>query len=191
MSRSMKAVLPGVLIVCLFGLSVQAAPPLPAVPSSPGQKVPGPNATPHTLGKPDLVVDLSLVTEKYDDPGAPGLTCYNVTPRYTVTNKGRAPAAGFSIVMEWKPGPGTGWQIWGTLPTMTLNPGQSYIQEPNPAARTKWCEGYGYKAVGFRVTADNGKIITESNEENNTAERLFPSMPVPGLKPELIEKKRN
>ncbi|MCU0578637.1 MAG: hypothetical protein MUF69_03735 [Desulfobacterota bacterium] len=133
-------------------------------------------------------MDLSLVTEKSNATDAPGLTCYRVMPRYAVTNIGQAPAAGFSTKLECKPGPGVGWHLYASH-NLTLNPGQSFTVEPNVNTMISWCEGYGYKAVGFRVTADDGNIIAESREGNNTAEKLFPSMPIPGLKPELIEKK--
>jgi len=182
MAKLIKAIFTSLFIVCLIGLSVQAAPPKPSA----GQPAPPP-----PVGKPDLVVDLSLVTEKYTDPNAGGITCYNVTPQYTVTNKGQGVAAGFRTMLECKPSPGQDWQVWAYHPNNRLNPGQSFTVGPKPTARTKWCEGYGFNAVGFRVTADDEKSVTESNEDNNTATKLFPSIgQIPaGLQPEQMQKK--
>jgi len=167
MTKLIKAVFTSLFIVCLIGLSVQAAPPKPSA----GQPAPPP-----PVGKPDLVVDLGLVTEKYTDPDAVGLTCYNVTPQYTVTNRGLSVAAGFRTKLECKPAPGQDWQIWADHPPRQLNPGQSFTVGPTLTKRTKWCEGYGFNSVGFRVTADFENSLAESNEDNNSATKLFPSI---------------
>jgi hypothetical protein len=186
MAKLLEATFTSMLIVCLIGFSVQAAPPKPSA----GQLTPAQPAPHPPVGKPDLVVDLSLVTEKYTDPNAGGITCYNVTPQYTITNRGQGVAADFRTKMECKPGPGQDWQVWADHPPKRLNPGESFTQGPVPTARTKWCEGYGSKSVGFRVTADHGGSVTESNEDNNRATKLFPSIgQLPsGLRPEQMQK---
>jgi len=149
----LKAVLMSVVVVFLMGFFVPASP----------------------SGKPDLVVTLTLATEKYTDQNAGNITCYNVTPQYTIRNQGQAQATGFRIKLEWKPAPGRNWEVHSLIPNQTLNPGQSYTRGPNPSERTKWCEGYT-DSVGFRVTADDEDVVKEgSNENNNTGTKLFPS----------------
>lgn len=118
---------------------------------------------------PDLTVKIELTVsqQNYPEKG----TCDNVRGNFTVTNIGKAPSGEYWFEL-WYKTPERDWYVFHSDPLPSLMPGQS---------RTESCESVLRRcpddevSVGFKVTVDSRNAIKESNEDNNTDEKLFPT----------------
>jgi hypothetical protein len=118
---------------------------------------------------PDLKVELKLTIGKHDYPDA-GI-CDTINGDYTVTNIGIAPSGKYWIMIRSKDTT-WGWHDFGSYPLPSLMPGQS--KTGNCGIQLRRCPDDDI-TVGFNVTVDNRHEIKESNENNNTVEKLYPS----------------
>ena len=156
--RIMRSVMLAMGIVFLASLAAQAGAPVPGV----------------SKKFPDLTVSLTLRVKKYTN--YKGVTCYSTTPVYTVTNRGQAAAENFRIKEEMAPQSGQGrltWKLWGYSGPNSLGPGKSLTRDVGAVAENVWC-GDKKGKVGYRVTVDDQNRVAESNEGNNTAQKIFP-----------------
>lgn len=156
--------LAGAAVVLVLGAAVA---PVAAVA---GQPVPG-AAPPMTLKRPDLTVTMQPKVGFYQQPD--GTKCVDYRPgTVVVTNVGTAAAAGFDVSLEWN-APGT-FQVHSLKPNLTLAPGEAKVfDESQPVSALTWCPGRNQALPAWRVTADSGKKVLESNELNNVVEKHY------------------
>ncbi len=144
------------------------------VKAKPGLNAPlqGP-AVPQPKLLADLVVTLGITADKYVENGK---TCYNLHPKWTIANNGKAGAGTFKSLLEYK-NTTQGWLPLSEEVSPPIAP-QARISTTKTAGgndqyRQKWCVGDSFKP-GYRITVDSGKVVHESNENNNSATAYYP-----------------
>ncbi len=120
---------------------------------------------------PDLTVKLELAIGKHNYPDK-GMICNTVDGNYTVTNIGNAPSGEYWINIRFKD-ENWDWHDFGAYPLPSLMPGES--KTGNCGIRLRKCPNDEI-TVGFNVTVDCKHEIKESNENNNTDEKVYPSI---------------
>jgi hypothetical protein len=123
---------------------------------------------------PDLAVSVIFVhVESYIRPD--GTQCFSPRPRFTIINKGQSTANNFDYIIEWKLGPGHTWQVYtSSNPTISLMSGAIKTIDGNDAAWDQpWCTNQTDWKPGWRISVDTKKVIAESNENNNVAEKIY------------------
>jgi hypothetical protein len=120
------------------------------------------------IPKPDLAVLLSMKKGKINDPTR-GI-CDVVKVDYVITNEGLTPVGGFKVTIE-KKDVKRGWREYIVFSVPELGIGKS---TDGQCGRLRWCPG-DRSNVGFRLTADSERAITEFDETNNRAEAVHPS----------------
>ncbi|MFH1155686.1 MAG: CARDB domain-containing protein [Pseudomonadota bacterium] len=144
---------------------------------------------PVRLGPPDIAVTVQFVhVESWTKED--GTRCYSPRPSFTITNMGQSNANNFNYVIEWKLGPGHSWQVYtSSNPTISLGAGATQIIDGNqPTWEQPWCTNEPGWRPGWRIRADTNNAITESNENNNVAEKIFESYMIKPEIPKLIPK---
>ncbi|HQP25086.1 MAG TPA: hypothetical protein PLP16_07965 [Smithellaceae bacterium] len=133
---------------------------------------------------PDLAVSVMFVhIESYTRPD--GTQCFSPRPRFNIVNKGQSAANNFDYIIEWKLGPGHTWQVYtSSNPTISLMPRTSKTIDGNNAAWDQpWCTNQTDWKPGWRISVDNKKVIAESNENNNVAEKIYEPLIKPKINP--------
>ena len=128
-----------------------------------------PVAGAYEIKLPDLTVKLELTTIKHNVPGK-GL-CYTVSGNYTVTNIGNAPAGRFLVRCRFKDAIWD-WHDPGGTYQPGLKPGESLSGLCSPQLRSCPVDEI---FVGYEVTVDPANEIKETQENNNSVKKTFPS----------------
>lgn len=142
----------------------------------------------HTLetvgGVPDLVPEIIA----REIPRDPSVNDSPYTRQWTaillVTNKGTATAGEFRVTVEKFM-----YSDWEQAPLPKFYPFDVAFDRLRPGHHASyWLNvlywGPGGSRVGYQVTVDPDNAVSESNENNNSAEKWFPALIMP--KPELL-----
>lgn len=119
-----------------------------------------------------------------------GTQCYSPRPVFTITNTGQSTASNFDYVIDWKLNPTHTWQLFSGGQNLSLGPGSiKSIDGNNPVWDQPWCVDQTDWKPGWRIRVDTNNTVTESNEGNNIAEKIFTPLTIPDMKvPRAIQK---
>lgn len=139
---------------------------------------------------PDLTV-----TVKFGDvisfKNSKGFMCYSPRPIFTIKNTGQATAKGFYYVIEWKNNPSHVWQMYsgGSNNSLVGGATKTIDYSNSPLADQWWCVNETNWKPGWRIKADTKNAVTESNEGNNVAEKIFVPLSIsPTAPPRAIQR---
>jgi subtilase family serine protease len=130
----------------------------------------GASAFQQPLIRPDLVVtgiDFQKVQSGTDSEGKT-YWIFNVTAK--IKNQGNGNAGAFKVLIERNNGAGGAWQT--ACPTCTIDVGGLAAGQEMTSAPRQFNNANGAPSK-FRFTADSGKQVGESNENNNSREEAF------------------
>jgi len=109
---------------------------------------------------------------------------YSPRPLFTIKNNGGSTAYNFKYTIEWKLGPNHTWQIYTLDQNVTLAGGATKTIDGNqPTWEQPWCVDDPSWKPGWRITVDTENTVSESNENNNVAEKIFTPMTIPNFQP--------
>ncbi len=109
-----------------------------------------------------------------------GITCYSPRPTFTIMNKGLSAATGFDYVIDWKLNPAHIWQMFTSRQNLSLRADGSMVINGNDAGWEQgWCVNETDWKPGWRITVDTVNAVEESNEGNNSAEKILDPMTLP------------
>lgn len=118
---------------------------------------------------PDLTVTAKIIkVEKFKN--SKGIQCYGIRPYFTITNNGGSVARNFRYEIEWNYNPTHTWQIYTVQNNVFLGPGNTItIDGSGPVWNLPWCADEHDWTPGWRIRVDTGNVVSESNEQNNSA----------------------
>jgi hypothetical protein len=138
----------------------------------------------------DLVVTVKFA-QVVNYKNSSGIQCYSPRPIFTIKNTGQTTAKGFDYVIEWKLNPNHVWQMYTGGQNITLAGGATKtIDGNNPVWDQPWCVNETNWKPGWRIKADTKNVVTESNENNNVAEKIYTPLAIPQTVPPRTMKKR-
>ena len=120
---------------------------------------------------PDLTAEIEFTKVKTSKKPI-NITCYTITPKFIVKNKGKTAAKDFDVRIEWSIPPSFTWQIYSINTNVDLGAGQSHSTCGTISCNVTWCANEKKKAK-WRVTVDFNNEVGESNENNNEVEKTF------------------
>lgn len=121
---------------------------------------------------------------------ANGIQCYSPRPTFTIRNTGLSTATGFDYVIDWKLNPAHVWQMYTGKQNLSLRPGGSIVIDGNNAMWEQgWCVNETDWKPGWRITVDTANVVEESNEGNNSAEKILNPLTLPKVPPPKILKR--
>lgn len=129
-----------------------------------------------------ILPDLTVTGKTFDVrsfSNSEGLTCYDIRPRFTISNIGTLPVESFHTKIEKiSPDPRNNWEWGGSFHVgKKLHPGESryYNRENEPYTQDtiRWCSTETGWKPAWRITVDYTDWRKESNEGNNVLELTF------------------
>lgn len=145
-------------------------------------KVPVTQATPPKT-PPDLTVTVAFAhIETWSSEKCSKY--YSPRPIFTIKNNGGSTAYNFKYTIEWKLNPTHTWSMYSGNTIQSLGPGATKTIDFNsPIAEQPWCVDDPTWKPGWRITADTENTVSESNENNNVAEKIFTLNYMPNYQP--------
>ena len=123
-------------------------------------------------------VDLTVMVKwaSVKSSNTKGIMCYSPYPIFTIKNTGQTAAKNFDYEIDWKIGnPNHNWNMVKRVENITLLPGSTKTIDfnNNPIYDQWWCVDDTDWKAGWRIRVDTKKEVTESNERNNSAHKIF------------------